>query len=659
MLTAVSGRYTNTVAYAYDPVGRKGSESLTIASQTYTVGSEFNARNELTKYTYPDGSIANRAYTARGALSELKLDSSVIDTRTYDDGGRLTSEVLGNGITETRAYRTDNLLSSINYSNTNVGNLAYSWDANKNKTAETIAGVMSGYGFTAAGTTYDFEDRLTGYQRASGSFNQSWSLTTVGDWTSVTTNGTAQTRTHGPTHELLTAGGQTVTTDVKGNQTRLPYNLATEGKDLAMQWDFDNRMIGGSYTFKIDDELDIDGRYDVAFKYDALGRRVSRALLFYENKKEKGEGYQLVSSNETVFFQADQQTIADYVSGSAASSPIYRYVYGSYIDEPVVRKTTGTGGTVLYYHRNQQYSVTALSDSSGNVSERYAYTAYGQPTFLNASGTVQTSSVANNRYTYTGREWDSTLGLHHFRARWMSGLSGRFLTRDPIGYVGSEWNLYESFDSKTLNSVDPDGKLTIEPLFSSLWSPFHVCAKDSVQKWRFRLSKKAKNICASGSGGWIVQKVVAKCSGETCPKDRPCNPAANAGTAEFWEAWYVGPNEDTNSGLFQLPHTDISIFPSPGKSCGSRRADGEVRFYCSETTDEQLIDLIGPKHNVNIPFCGGSITSADLPSWDSAPYPWNTKASDDGVANRWHKRDWDCCPECAPPIDSADANPKK
>jgi hypothetical protein len=54
---------------------------------------------------------------------------------------------------------------------------------------------MSGYGFTSAGTIYDDEDRLTGYARANGSLNQSWNLTTVGDWTSVTTNGTSQSRT--------------------------------------------------------------------------------------------------------------------------------------------------------------------------------------------------------------------------------------------------------------------------------------------------------------------------------------------------------------------------------------------------------------------------------------------------------------------------------
>jgi hypothetical protein len=36
-----------------------------------------------------------------------------------------------------------------------------------------------------------------------------------------------QNRTHGPTHELLTAGGQTVNTDVKGNITLLPAVLAS------------------------------------------------------------------------------------------------------------------------------------------------------------------------------------------------------------------------------------------------------------------------------------------------------------------------------------------------------------------------------------------------------------------------------------------------
>lgn len=54
--------------------------------------------------------------------------------------------------------------------------------------------------------------------------------------------------------------------------------------------------------------------------------------------------------------------------------------------------------------RNGQYSITALTNASGTIVERYAYTAYGQPTFTDASGTPLTTSAENNRYTYTGRE---------------------------------------------------------------------------------------------------------------------------------------------------------------------------------------------------------------------------------------------------------------
>jgi hypothetical protein len=68
-------------------------------------------------------------------------------------------------------------------SRTHIGDLSFTWDANKNKTSESITGVMSGYGFTSAGTTYDNEDRLTGFSRAATSgpalLSQSWNITTL------------------------------------------------------------------------------------------------------------------------------------------------------------------------------------------------------------------------------------------------------------------------------------------------------------------------------------------------------------------------------------------------------------------------------------------------------------------------------------------------
>ncbi len=91
MLTAYTGRYGNTVTNVYDSVGRKASEALQIAAQTYTVGINYNARGELIKYTYPDGSIVDRTYHATGNLHQVKLTGATLDTRTYDAGGRQTT----------------------------------------------------------------------------------------------------------------------------------------------------------------------------------------------------------------------------------------------------------------------------------------------------------------------------------------------------------------------------------------------------------------------------------------------------------------------------------------------------------------------------------------------------------------------------------------
>ncbi len=110
-------------------------------------------------------------------------------------------------------------------------------------------------------------------------------------------------------------------------------------------------------------------------------------------------------------------------------------------------------------HSNQQYSILALTDTSGAVVERVAYQAYGQPTFTNAAGTTLSASAKATRYSYTGREWDASLELHHFRARWMSGVGGRFLGRDPIGYIGGI-DVYEFVGSQPVNWTDSLGLLS-------------------------------------------------------------------------------------------------------------------------------------------------------------------------------------------------------
>ncbi len=424
-------------------------------------GARGNGLNTSPKPTLPPGSPAESSAARRGkqhkwplvdarspsgpsgvarvASGEGKLAGTALDTRTYDNGGRLSTSAYSNGITTTWSYRNDNLVTSINATSpagtpndSKVANLAYTWDANKNKLSEVHSGVnatVNGFGFNAADTAYDFEDRLTQWKRANGTENQSWNLTSVGDWQSFTRNGTSTARTHGPTHELLAIGSASLSYDAKGNLTQDTSRSPTQN----YIWDFDNKMKSA--------DIDGNGSPDVTFEFDALGRRVARTQ----------------GSDAVIYYQVDQQTIADYPRGGAATSPTYRYFWASYIDELIARKATGSGGELLFGHRNQQYSILSLSDSSGAVVERVAYQAYGQQTFTNASGTTLSTSAKATRYSYTGREWDASLQLRHFRARWMSGLSGRFLGRDPVEFESNATSLFEYLKGNPLSEMDWEG----------------------------------------------------------------------------------------------------------------------------------------------------------------------------------------------------------
>jgi len=119
---------------------------------------------------------------------------------------------------------------------------------------------MSGYGFTAGDVN---DDRLTSWDRTDNNLDQSWNLSPVGDWTSTTQNSSVQNRTHGPVHELLSAAGQSLTYDAKGNMTLIPMSLRPSTPPLSMSWDFNNKLRAA--------DTNANGIDDVFCLWDALG----------------------------------------------------------------------------------------------------------------------------------------------------------------------------------------------------------------------------------------------------------------------------------------------------------------------------------------------------------------------------------------------------
>ena len=245
--------YASTATFAHDAAGRIEGESLTAQGQTYTIGRAYDPVGNLTQITYPDGTVVDRDFTERDQLDEVRRNSSPVASFVHDPGMRETSRTFGNGLTTSTNWRDDNQVSSID--NLAVGNHVYAYDANGNRTSETITGPMSGFGWATGTTGYDAEDRLINWNRADGNLNQAWDLSDVGNWDSLTTNSVTQNRSHSLAHELTAINTNPITHDAKGN-------LTADDQGRSFIWDADNHLASAT-------KASITSSY----AYDALGRQ--------------------------------------------------------------------------------------------------------------------------------------------------------------------------------------------------------------------------------------------------------------------------------------------------------------------------------------------------------------------------------------------------
>ncbi|WP_145081639.1 RHS repeat-associated core domain-containing protein [Poriferisphaera corsica] len=77
------------------------------------------------------------------------------------------------------------------------------------------------------------------------------------------------------------------------------------------------------------------------------------------------------------------------------------------------------------------------------------------------TGNPLSTSAYNNPYGFTGRRYDSKSKLYHDRRRAYSPELGRFLQRDPAGYVDG-YNLYAYVRNTPPRFIDPSSKAIVE-----------------------------------------------------------------------------------------------------------------------------------------------------------------------------------------------------
>lgn len=367
--------------------------------------------------TYPGGRIVTNTYDALNRLSTNPAGSY-----SYV-GERVRRVAFGSGIQKDNSYDDLGRITSTIHSSS-VGTIdwrSYTWDKVSNKTSREdvrIGGPQLSHSYT-----YDALDRLisTTVTNPRPVRDTVYTLDGVGNRTNVAGSpnpGPYTMSTFWPIPADFWMNQYTTTSfdsreyDDNGNLTRIDNSLPTQEN---ITYDYLDQMV---------EHTDLSTGITTTYAYDAMQRRIRKTVASPVGP----------SSTTNYFYDGPRVVEEQDVAGATLAT----YVYGNYVDEVL---SMHRGGIDHFYHSDDMYNIMAVTNSTGNVVERYEYGDYGEPEIIDTFGATLPASAIGNPYLFNGRRYDDETGLYYYRTRYMDPAAGRFTSRDTLGIWGDESNL--------------------------------------------------------------------------------------------------------------------------------------------------------------------------------------------------------------------------
>jgi RHS repeat-associated protein len=264
-------------------------------------------------------------------------------------------------------------------------------------------------------------------------------------------------------------------------------------------------------------------------------------------------------------------------------------------------------GEDSYCHYDGQGSTAALTNSAGDVTDTYEYSAFGEVT-------AQTGSTVNP-FQYTGRKGyyrNSSTGEYEIRRRCLDVGSGRWLSYDPIKLAQAELRellQYAYAHNSPVQSIDPSGLLAIimkeldkkvsadclaagqyKSKFLAKGIPATLDEPGALAVYEITLDK------AAPCNGSLIAKVAVTCSVSDCIA---CKCPEGASSSYFYVEALGGiaiGKTQTTFNLREREHVnDVARTTFKADQCQAYKQEFEVRFYCKpgpSVAGEKLGDLM-------------------------------------------------------------------
>ena len=114
------------------------------------------------------------------------------------------------------------------------------------------------------------------------------------------------------------------------------------------------------------------------------------------------------------------------------------------------------GSTSSFYGFDSQSSTRILVSLGGVITDNYSYKAFGEEL---AQGQGPNAQYTNNPYRYVGQYgyYRDMISRIYIRARKLSTAQGTWISRDQMGIIAGDINLYRYVKNNVPNWIDPSG----------------------------------------------------------------------------------------------------------------------------------------------------------------------------------------------------------
>lgn len=494
-LTSLTPPGRNPHAFAYTKTDVDSSYTPpAIGPNSFATRLEFNGDHELVRVVRPDSQVSQLRRDAAGRLDTLLLPTGSIQFNYHPQTGQLASMIgaSGNAAAALELTYDGRLPRAAKWSGSVSGRVATIYDSTLRTSAITVndadtvrfafdrdnlltaAGLLTLTREASSGrviattlssvttsTAYDSLGSVSHIGAAhSGTtfYDAAYTRDAVGRVTQVveTVQGSTVTRTFGYDSigrlRQVRQGGALVgdyTYDVNGNRA----SATTLGGSATAVVDAQDRIIAYgtnnySYTANGELRLRVNGADTTRFTYDVLGNLLQVRLPtgvvidYLVDALNRRIGKKVNGALVKGFLY--QSEIAPIAELDANSSVVSRFVYASDENVPEYMIKSGTKYRII---TDQLGSVRLVVDAAtGAVAQRLDYDEFGR--------VISDNNPGFQPFGFAGGLYDPDTKLVRFGARDYDAETGRWTTKDPIGFAGGAANLYAYAGSDPINSVD-------------------------------------------------------------------------------------------------------------------------------------------------------------------------------------------------------------